>query len=356
MSTSYHAFSDAYLGFAQFWPQISEGFHQTPMLGTGFIVLGIVLGLVLLFVLGYILNKKFRQGGESQDISPFTLTSREDIMQILDSAWGQGSRMELYFRIQGQHLSCLIQDLTKNSITVEPPQHLKPRQSWINRTVIVFFSIRIDRKKRLYYKFDSRIIGLPVDSSGPMIQLAVPGALKLEQKRMHLRLEPPPAYIKSLKVWPALTDSQGALAKDIMHQEQPLAEYVHSGGKPQLRLEDLSGGGMSISIWNKLITPIDEFVKKNPTLIIFLQLRDQPDPDTSYQTFYFVGRIRNYFTDQQGYYILGMQYVFCAQLDPDTGKISRWEQVDQREGVEEMTNWVVQKHLQFYREKGVKEP
>ncbi len=79
MSTLYQASFSAHIFFAQFWPKISEGFHDTPMLRTGFIVLGIVLGIVLLFILGYLLYSRFWPGNEPEDVNPFKISSSENI-------------------------------------------------------------------------------------------------------------------------------------------------------------------------------------------------------------------------------------------------------------------------------------
>jgi len=351
--TLYQALFSAHIYFAQFWPQISEGFHDTPMLGTGFMVLGIVLGIVLFFILGYLAYSRLGSSTESQESNPFTVSSPEKIHEILDKAWAQNSRLELYFRTRGQHLSCLIQDLSGDKLVIEPPQHIKLKKSWLNRSVIVFFSVRIDRQKRVYYKFESSITGFPVINSEPVLQLAVPGVLNMEQKRVHLRLDPPLAYVKSMRVWQVLYNSDGSLPRDISSKAEPLAQYIPAESKPVLRLADLSGGGIRIKIAKSLLGSMEDFIKANPNLIIFLQLRDKPDQDSEVHNYYLVGRIRNYFTDQHGYYILGMQYEYSARLDPDTGDIVRWEKVDPEEGVEDVVNWVVQKHLQFYREKGV---
>ena len=353
MSTLYQAFFSAHIFFAQFWPQISQGFHDTPMLSTGFMVLGIVLGIVLLFILGYILFLRLWPSTDPEDSNPFKVASPEKIQEILDTAWAQSNRLELYFRTRGQHLSCLIQELSRDSLVIEPPQHIKPRQGWLNRRVIVFFTVRIDRQKRVYYKFESSITGFPLINNVPMLELAVPDVLSMEQKRVHLRLEPPLAYIKCMRLWRVLHNKDGSLPRDIASRAEPLAQYTASEGKPVLKLADLSGGGLRIGIAKSLLGSMEEFIKENPSLIIFLQLRDKPDQDSQVNTYYLVGRIKNYFTDQHGYYILGMQYEYSARLDPDTGDIVRWEKVDPEEGVEGVVNWVVQKHLQFYREKGV---
>ena len=134
MFTVHQASLSAHIFLAQFWPQISEGFHDSPMLRTGFMVLGIFL----LFILGYLLYSRFWAGNEPEDVNPFKVSSSENIQEILDKAWAQSSRMELYFRTRGQHLSCLIQNLSRDSLVVEPPQHIKPEKSWLNRYVIIF--------------------------------------------------------------------------------------------------------------------------------------------------------------------------------------------------------------------------
>jgi len=323
------------------------------MLSTGFMVLGIVLGIVLFFILGYILYLRLWPRTDPEDSNPFKVASPEKIQEILDTAWAQSSRLELYFRTRGQHLSCLFQNLSRDSLVIEPPQHIKPKKSWLNRRVIVFFNVRIDRQKRVYYKFESNLIGFPVINNEPLLELAVPDVLNMEQKRVHLRLEPPLTYVKSIKVWRVLHNRDGSLPRDIASREEPLADYTSVESKSVLKLADLSGGGIRLGIAKKLISCMEDFIKENPSLIIFLQLRDKTDQDQNVHTFYLVGRIKNYFTDQQGYYVLGMQYEYSARLDPETGGIVGWEKVDPEEGVEEVINWVVQKHLQFYREKGV---
>ncbi len=341
-----------FIGYANIWPQISEGFHESPMVNIGIYVLLGVFGLILVISIGYIAAGRLQQKNQEQDRKFFRVSSPSTIYEILDTAWAQNSRMELHFHSQGKHLPCLYRELSRDRILIEPPQHIKINKSWIGRNVVIFFCVKLEKEARIYYKFNSTITDFFLQDENPVIQLSFPDKLDMEQKRKHLRLEIPSSYLKSLQVWPVFLQQDGSLPTKPAFLGEPLAAYDYSD-PPKLKLMDLSGGGIKIGVSRKIISPVEEFIKKNPGLILRLQLREKPDTDEGAKTFYLLARIKNHFDDGYGYYLLGMEYEQYGRLDPETSEFLEWVKVDPEQGIEELVSWVIQKHLQFFREKGL---
>ena len=71
--------------------------------------------------------------------------------------------------------------------------------------------------------------------------------LELNQNRLHLRVEPPAKYIKSFCLWPEDGVRHNADPKDPDSWGDPLYCW-DSGVSREIRLENISGGGLRLEI------------------------------------------------------------------------------------------------------------
>lgn len=337
----------------QFWPQISSGFQNTVMNSAGYVLLFIVLALVALVVLLYIIKLRKAANKSAQSHGLFEIASQKEINEIFETAQDFNSRFDLRFEGQNREIFCTFRNFDNNAIYLEPPSRINISKNWEGRHVSVFFKVKPGSEKLKFYKFTSKLTQVSQEEVGRVLKLSMPDMLEMEQKRQHLRLEVPTGYVKSLEIRPVSYDAKGNLHRQISSFGEPFWVMDKDPLKSEVSLMDISGGGLRFKILSRAIKQIQEFVAKNPSLLISLQLVNDFESEFEVENHHVVARIKKHYNDGLRNYVFGVQYESRALLDESETVITGWEKVDAEEGIEELVTWVIKMHLKLYREKGL---
>jgi hypothetical protein len=243
--------------------------------------------------------------------------------------------------------------INDNGLVVEGPDTLGATERFAGRETTAFFRI-LSRQANptvqpQYYSYDTTIRRAFQGRAGyPVFELQLPKSLFISQRRMHMRMEPPYSHILGLSVWRAVHGTGGDFETDTVAWGAP--EFHYQANRPGVpALIDLSGGGMRLGLpsdavaWHRL--------RPGKKLFVRLILLDPRDSDGRLDLAV-AADIRHVVDDATGKRSeLGLQ--FTAQSRGEEGQTSiQWERVSD-DGVHRLTNWVMRRHLELYRDKGV---
>ncbi len=323
------------------------------MQSSGFILLYLVLLSVALVSLFYFVKKRLSAGRESGAQSFFKISSDAQIERILDSALQYNSRFDLHLSEQKREIFCFFKGRDRGYLLLEPPSQMKIPPKIAGREVEVFFKVKPQGDKLTFYKFKSLISEIVAEDNYQLIKLSMPEVLEMDQKRQHLRLEPPLGHIRKIEVRKVSHDRKGNYHKHIGNFGKPYWSYQAGDENPPIHLMDISGGGVRLKVSTYESRVDKDFIKENPKLLISLVfLYDQNDPGSA-EYFHLIGRVKKEYYDGFGNHVLGLQFEYQAVFDPDKKVITGWKQVEPEEGVEDLSTWVVKTHLKLFREKGL---
>lgn len=323
------------------------------MHGSGVILLYLVLLSVVLISLFYFVKKRLYAGRDSGEQRFFKIGSGSEIDRILNSAMQYNSRFDLHLSGQKREIFCFFKGHDKDFLLLEPPSQMKIPPKIAGREVEVFFKVKPHGGKLTFYKFKSVVSEIVAEDNDQLIKLSMPEVLEMDQKRQHLRLEPPLGYIRKLEVRKVSHDRKGNYHKHIGNFGKPYWSYQAGDEKPPIHLMDISGGGVRLKVSTYESKVDKDFIKENPKLLISLVLLyDQNDPGSA-EYFHLIARVKKEYYDGMGNHVLGLQFEYVAVFDQDKKVITGWKQVKPEDGVEDLSTWVIKIHLKLFREKGL---
>ena len=307
--------------------------------------------LVLVVTLGYLLWRRMGGGAALNRQSGSTVLPKE-ISAILDQAMLLRSRIDMSFHpisTSRQTISCSLFELSQSGITLEMPIGVNPSNDWIGKRMVCFFRIPRENKAPYFYTFVSTVTGVWQKGDIHYLVLAIPPKVELGQKRKHLRLEIPPRDIKDFRIWPATEDGTFHFESDPGNWPAPLAVYTRED-QDGLRVLDLSGGGIRLSVDPKHYTGLDDFVVKHP--VLFMRLELEPVDNMNFPPYLMAARLRTKAQDNDhGTLMLGYEFVeCCAAVEVET---IDWVKIEPDRGIDELVTWVFKRHLELYREREI---
>lgn len=303
------------------------------------------------------------------------LMDPQAILDVLENALLNRAKIELSFRQKDskrRSVACSIEEVGPEGIVLELPAGIAPGPAWIGRSMEAFFRIGRDttgRGRRIFYHFSTEIISLPRGRRNfARLGLAVPEKMVLSQKRAFLRMAPPTSaiaafdllpeedvYLKRALAWIVPLPPEPAAIR--VGESAPATGETPSAPPPQLlplapggrfKPKDISGGGIRV----EARLPDKETAQRfgftvGKCCYIVMELEDEPPARYLLQAV-----IRRIFKDSGGVLDMGLEFqARCLGLSEDTGQ-PRWAPLKGR-GEPSIENWVVQKYLEIYREKGV---
>ncbi len=310
--------------------------------------LTITLALILLLGLLSVARTLYRR---AQGTGPVGLSVNEaaQVQEVLDEALQQRATLEVRFQdedAQRTSFTCSPTGVDPSvGITLEVSGFIKPHPSWIGRTVLCYFKVAGQHKdaKWSFFSFRTTITDIAARQARQRIVLAIPEQLDRQQRREHLRLDPPNEDIPEVQIWPETLSNL-----DWPGADPPLLEYRIAHQENPLRILNLSAGGLLLELRPPLPKALGADLEKGQRFYIRLVLRD-PEQDTP-QAHQLLAQVRNVFLDPtQGNRLAGLSFV--ARL-PRTEGPGGWQPLKGK-GVEEIEDWVFKRHLELYREKGL---
>jgi hypothetical protein len=315
---------------------------------------GALVLLAALFAVGQRIER--RRSRRQAWKSPYLVDEPARVDSILDEALRQRSKLTLTFAqgiMRRRPIHCALMGINESGVVVEGPDTLGAAERFAGRETTAFFRIFPRQSnpsaQAQYYSYDTTIRRASVGRAGyPVFELQLPTSLLISQRRMHMRMEPPYSYVLGLSVWRSVPGAGGEFETDREAWGAPEFHYQHNRpGVPALI--DLSGGGMRLGLpsdavaWHRL--------RAGKKLFVRLTLLDPRDP-AGQLDLTVAADIRHVVDDATGKRSeLGLQFMFQAREEEGRSTLC-WERVKD-DGVHRLTNWVLRRHLEIYRDKGL---
>lgn len=338
---------------ANYFEEISRNLTNWQLNTAAVAVLSVLFGLLVLVVLLSMLLKAFR-GSSGIGKPVFQVDSPSEIEALFEQAIDDRSKFELNFDPKSKFQSiCSLVSIQSDGLVLEPPGNVVPKQSWVGRTVYLYFSVPQGKNKRIFYHFISQVTDIiKYNPQRVFLQISQPATVQQKSKRNLYRIDPRPDSIRSLVVWPAAYHSSGHLVSDIHKFGDPLFELASFEQHKLIELVNISGGGVRLKIPNKCRKETQFNPDETRELVLFVSLAGHDNSLPS--NFYLLGRIRNIYQDFSTHDLeIGLQFVSLGTPQTDTPNQLTWSAIDSIQGVDDIVTWVMKEHLTLYREKGI---
>ena len=314
-------------------------------------LLGALFVLAILLVIGV---KLLRWNIKRQAYIPRgTVRDLPTILRLLNKCIDKRVKMDFQFDLDlarhnfatsmpvNVNAQALVLECSKQSVPVFALQ--------ADRDVVFYFTIK-DEGTYYHYRFESKVIKIePEQNDFLNLFISLPQAIYPGQKRNFLRIPPPEQLILGLSIWPVKRDENNRIETQIAKWGKPLLTYLHEDAS-QFTLNDISSNGVSI-IFPKQHSSL-------PTLPLgkarhFVLLLDLWDP--SHQAplrIWALCRIQKSVVDfaTQNLHI-GVQFIAWSTPLPDNPELLKWVKLEEQEEITALGDWIVQRHLEEYREK-----
>ncbi|GAB6035501.1 hypothetical protein JCM15519_00600 [Fundidesulfovibrio butyratiphilus] len=321
------------------------------------LVVGLFFGaMVALILLGLFVTRKPTK--RLLDVPSTWITDQARVLDLLDSAVVQRCKIRVSFHRDmgvGRSTDGTLLSSDQNGLTLEIPSIKVINQNWIGRSLDLSFRMKLPDQPQLQsnFGFMAEIIGFDQPQEDiTIIRLSHPGRLEFNQNRQHLRVDPPEKFVSSIQIWTEeILKRRGAKVQEPDTWGPPELSST-AGGKRELTLENISGGGMRLRIEPSVLHTTSAKIDLRVNLVCSLTLVGVESPDMV--TYYLVSQVLKCFDDCQSKQKLSLGLVFTAmgviQPPPLTGL--RWRSVVRDYGVYELDNWVYELHLELYRSRG----
>jgi len=288
----------------------------------------------------------------------YMIGTRERIAEILQQAMDQRSKFEMRF-LPSEYTRpvavCSLLEYDARRLQFELDTAATPGGGWEGRLCEFYFRVKGDKKQYIYYRFTGTVTGLKTGRSGAhVMEIAFPETLELQQKRAHLRLEPPAQYLLGLAVW---REPDRELPPQIKEWGRPQLRLKPDDHHPPLRLDDISAGGIRMTVTRDAMKDSRLDIGVGRRLYLMLDLYD---PESSAKRrFLLLCRVQHVYEDFETRNMeYGLQFVSHGRLrkqgeeEEDPVLEVDWRPVDQ-DGVESLGSWIMKRHLELYRDKGI---
>lgn len=273
------------------------------------------------------------------------------IKENLNEALNQRAKFELQFAMEGDArrpaLRCAAIDIDEGGFILEASglSTLSPR--WQGKPVDCFFMLR-KQETYYFYAFASTIVHIKIIKDICLIKVAFPQRLETRQKRSYLRISPPEEYMLGAALWrgpdmPADTDRG-----DLALWPKPSRIWL-PGTREDFSIRDISSGGMRIHIPRHILAEEMDLIHVSAQFMVMLDLWD---PDKAQRLrFWLLCRMQSPVLDFETKGMdLGAQFLAWAKPAEAGGSALLWLKLASSGEVEPLGNWIMRRHLEFFRE------
>jgi hypothetical protein len=320
-------------------------------------LLATLLAIFFVVLLGLLYNR-FARHRYKNVLPPGWYVDADKIQEILEVALEQRSKFELRFLptdYTRRAAACALLDIGAETLTLEPPTYVEAGQNWVDREIECFFRINEERGQVFFYRFTSTIQAVsyaPQDIA--RVEVEFPKLLHNHQKRGFLRISPPAHLFMGVAIWLERSlpqNERGAPAADLSRWSKPLFTYIPDKKSNPVQVKNISAGGLRLGIERSAVKGRDIEMRLSDRIVILLDLYD---PDTERKKrFWLRCRVQNFQEDFDTKDLeIGLQFVGVGRLEENGEKRVIWFDVGE-DGIEPMAVWVMQRHLELFREKGL---
>lgn len=284
------------------------------------------------------------------------ITRKADILEVFDQALSQRSKIEVGFTRRDQArqtTACMLSDMTPEHLILDLSDFIEVHQGWIGRSFECFFRVQAGKipGQMNFYAFSAEVVGVKKLADGStQLTLAVPDHVVLQQKRVHLRLEPPTQYVLGLALWPQQLDDKARPIGNVKAWGRPPLVMVPGKTGGALRLVNVSGSGLRLEVAYEARKAAGMELEIGQYLNLLLTLKD---PSTNaVLKHWLIGRVQNRYEDYSSKELeVGLRLVGVGRREAGSPEIA-WRKAPE-DGLPDLENWVVRRHLELFREKGI---
>ena len=329
------------------------GFGITPEMIL--LILGTVVVLVVVAVTVIVLNRFFIRR-DTQEVPADWIVRKSEIVSTFNAVLAQRSKIEMSFYREGQKskpTSCSLEEVKANSLMLGGSGFLRVDKDWIGRRVECFFKLvnPKDTTQMRFHTFTSDILGIKKMSHGSIqLTLNLPEKIVLRQKRGHFRMEPPSQYLMGVAVWPESPDKPGKPESHLKKWGRPRLTHV-AGARRTFRVVNFSAGGLRLEVPSALAKEIEMSFEIDEKYILLIDLYEPKDQKRI--RFWLFAVVRNRYEEFESKKLeTGLQFTAAGTRLKDSKDQIKWTEVADK-GVVRLENWLVKRHLELFREKGI---
>ncbi len=321
-------------------------------------LLATFLAIFFVILVGILYNQLVRRRQYRSVLPPGWYVDADKIREILEIALDQRSKFELRF-LPTDHsrraTACTLLDIGVETLLLEPPAYVEAGQHWMGREIECFFRVNEDRGQISFYRFTSTVQSVSYSPQGlAQVELEFPKLLHNHQKRGFLRISPPVHLFMGVAIWLERNlpqDERGAPTADLSQWGRPLFTYIPDKQGNPVQVNNISAGGLRLGIQRSAVKGRDIKLRISDRIVVLLDLYD-PEIERK-QRFWLRGRVQNFQEDFETRDLeIGLQFVGVGRLAEDGEKRVTWHDVGE-DGIESLAVWVMQRHLELFREKGI---
>jgi hypothetical protein len=283
---------------------------------------------------------------------------RTAINDLLHTAVSQRSKVRLSFHRddkRSRSTDAVFEDISEQGFVLELSTVRKLNRAWIGKLIDCDFRVK-EKKSDVFnfYHFVAEILDIRMGGDEILrLHAAFPLRIEASQKRSNLRIDPPDRLIPVFRVWRAAAVTSGkATELDYESWGEPHFDLVPGRLENQGEIIDLSGGGMGLETVIHVLDDGPHRLAVSDDLYIRVHLVE-PDEDMPMMVF-ILARVLVIREEAkvEGRHRLGLRFVRQGkETDPKLTRL-RWQTVDE-EGIREVDDWVFNRHLELYRQRGM---
>lgn len=314
-----------------------------------------LLGIILIFAFCIWLGLRLiRIGMKRQDYTPRgSIASREDILVVLNQCIDQRVRMDFQFETEStRHIfaTSMPVDIQGNDFVMECNASTVPVFALDPERVLQFYFSLKDKDRYLHYQFETKIVFVtPEKNSFLDLHVAIPDLLSPGQKRNFLRIDPPEKLVLDMSIWPVVRNNENKLESIISNWGKPALVYLHEDAK-QFALSDISSNGVRIVVPKEYSEMRELALGKARYFSLLLDLWD-PIQQAPLQI-WTLCRVQKSMHDFETQDLeVGAQFVAWGVPMPENPDVLRWNKLDSQDEITILGDWIIQRHLEEYRDK-----
>lgn len=306
---------------------------------------GAVVGLIGLIML--ILHFRPKKPYIPQD----WILDPTQIAHTLTLAMTQRSKFELQFAMEGETrrpaLRCSGVEVENDAVVLEASGMVTLSERWVGKAADCFFIIRL-RDTYAFYAFTSIVTQVRVVNDISMIQLQLPERLETRQKRLYLRIPPPEEYMLGAALWRGPDLPAEGIRNDLALWPKP-SRILLPGVREEFFIRDISSGGLKLHLPRHIVAEEMELIHVSTQFMIMLDLWD---PDKAQRLrFWMLCRMQSPVLDFETKGMdLGAQFLAWAKPAEAGSSSLLWLKLAASGEVEPIGNWIMRRHLEFFRE------
>ena len=213
--------------------------------------------------------------------------------------------------------------------------------AWAGENITAQFQISFKRKPS-YFQFRARIVDVMRRGNTFTMRLTMPKHVDPGQKRSTLRITPPAERILHMRLW--LLDDAAPLPNYVAEM-QPTDLEMRPGAREALRLENISAGGVRLTILGEqLERPLSSLpVAPNTRIVLLLMLFT--GEDTPPLALWLMGKVTLAVDNEGKSLSLGIQFLQWAAVQSAAKQLS-WLPTADENGVAPLAAWAMRIHLE----------